>query len=63
MDVEKTNLSEKVTAELDLTLKKAVREKLQLKEELDVVMQQKVKLQKDFNELQEMYNKQVRLNL
>ena len=60
MEVERTNLSQKVTAELDLTLKKAVKEKLQIQQEMGIVLESKDKLQRDFDELQEMYNKQVR---
>ena len=63
MEVERTNLSQKVTAELDLTLKKAVKEKLQIQQEMGIVLESKDKLQRDFDELQEMYNKQVRQNI
>jgi uncharacterized protein (DUF1800 family) len=63
VDVEKTNLSQMVTAELDSTLKKAVKDKLQIKKDMDIVVDSKTKLQRDFDELQEMYNKQVRSNM
>lgn len=63
VEVEKTNLSQKVSAELDNTLKKAVRDKIQMKKELDIVVDAKEKLQREFDELQEMYNKQVRQNI
>ena len=63
VELEKTNLSQKVTAELDFTLKKAVKEKLELKKEMEIVTESKTKLQRDFDELQEMYNKQVRGNM
>jgi hypothetical protein len=39
-------LSDKVSAELDFTLKQAVREKVQIKIDLDKVVQDKNKLQK-----------------
>ena len=51
MEVERTNLSQKVTAELDLTLKKAVKEKLQIQQEMGIVLESKDKLQRDFDEL------------
>ena len=63
VEVEKTNLSQKVTRELDDTLKKAVREKLAVEDEMRVVIESKKKLQRDFDELQDMYNKQVKLNM
>jgi hypothetical protein len=34
VEMEKTNLSQKVTAELDSTLKKAVREKIKIEQEM-----------------------------
>jgi hypothetical protein len=39
VEVEKTNLSQKVTSELDFTLKKAVKEKLQIKKDMDIVLE------------------------
>jgi hypothetical protein len=60
VEVERTNLSQKVTAELDSTLKKAVKDKLSVQQEMSIVLESKDKLQRDFDELQEMYNKQVR---
>lgn len=44
VELEKTNLSQKVTAELDFTLKKAVKEKLELKKEIEIVVESKTKL-------------------
>jgi hypothetical protein len=46
-----------VTSELDFTLKKAVKEKLQIKKDMEIVVESKSKLQRDFDELQEMYNR------
>ena len=63
VEVERTNLSQKVTAELDSTLKKAVKDKLSVQQEMSIVLESKDKLQRDFDELQEMYNKQVRQNI
>jgi hypothetical protein len=37
VEVEKTNLSQKVTSELDFTLKKAVKEKLQIQKDMEKV--------------------------
>jgi DNA-binding transcriptional MerR regulator len=51
VEEEKTNLSQKVTAELDFTLKKAVKEKLQIKKDMEVSLEANAKLQKDFDNL------------
>ena len=63
VQIEKTNLSQKVTQELDSTLKKAVKEKVKIQQEMEMEIEGKKKLQRDFDELQEMYNKQVRQNI
>jgi hypothetical protein len=63
VEVEKTNLSQKVTAELDSTLKKAVREKIQIQQEMELVVEANKQLQNKLDLMQENYNKQVRLNL
>lgn len=44
VEQEKKNLSDKVSAELDFTLKQAVREKVQIKIDLDRVVGEKSKL-------------------
>ena len=49
-----------MTQELDSTLKKAVKEKVKIQQEMEMEIEGKKKLQRDFDELQEMYNKQVR---
>lgn len=53
---EKKNLQEKVTAELDFTLKQAVKEKHQIKDDLNSAQQEKDELQKEYDDLVEMYN-------
>ena len=50
-------MSDKVSAELDATLKQAVREKVEIKIQLDSVEKEKAKIMKDYVELQDMYNK------
>jgi len=57
VEQEKKNLSDKVSAELDATLKQAVREKVEIKIQLDSVEKEKAKIMKDYVELQDMYNK------
>lgn len=44
VEKEKRNLSDKVSAELDFTLKQAVREKVEIKVHLDKVTNEKNKL-------------------
>ena len=57
VEQEKKNLSDKVSAELDATLKQAVREKVEIKIQLESVEKEKAKIMKDYVELQDMYNK------
>ena len=57
VEQEKKNLSDKVSAELDATLKQAVREKVEIKIQLENVEKEKAKIMKDYVELQDMYNK------
>lgn len=52
---EKKSLSDKVSAELDHTLKQAVREKVQTKQDLEAILDGKDKLQKEYDNLREMY--------
>lgn len=56
VEKEKRNLSDKVSAELDNTLKKAVEEKVHIKVELDKVTAEKGKIQREYLELQDLYN-------
>lgn len=53
---EKRSLSDKVSAELDQTLKQAVREKVETKKQLENVNAAKDKLQREYDDLVEMYN-------
>lgn len=53
---EKKTLSDKVSAELDATLKQAVRERVETKKQLAQVQLEKEKLQKEYDDLFEMYN-------
>lgn len=55
VDKEKKSLSDKVSAELDSTLKMAVREKVIIKQQLDKIELDKRTLQKQYDDLQEMY--------
>jgi chromosome segregation ATPase len=53
---EKRSLSDKVSAELDYTLKQAVREKVETKQQLEAVNASKDKLQREYDDLVDMYN-------
>lgn len=53
---EKKSLSDKVSAELDYTLKQAVREKVEMKKQLESVSEAKEKLQREYDDLVDMYN-------
>lgn len=55
MEKEKRNLSDKVSSELDFTLKKAVEEKVKIKVDLDKVTEEKNKIHREYVELQDMY--------
>jgi hypothetical protein len=55
VEKEKRNLSEKVSSELDFTLKKAVEETVKIKKDLDRVTQERTKIQREYVELQDMY--------
>jgi len=56
VEKEKRNLSDKVSAELDATLKQAVKEKVELKIEFDKQAASKIQLEREYQELQDMYN-------
>ena len=55
VEMEKRNLSDKVSAELDSTLKQAVKEKVEIKMELDEMRKQMRDQQQEYQELQDMY--------
>ena len=55
MEKDKKSLSDKVSAELDSTLKMAVREKVIIKQQLDKIELDKRTLQKQYDDLQDMY--------
>jgi len=52
---EKRTLSDKVSAELDATLKYAVKEKVEIKRELDEVKEERDRLQREYEDLVAMY--------
>lgn len=56
VQLEKRSLSDKVSAELDYTLKQAVREKVEIKKQLEGVNEAKEKLQREYDDLVDMYN-------
>lgn len=56
VDIEKKNLSDKVSAQLDSTLKQAVREKVEVSVELQKSQKEKLAAEKQYQELQDMYN-------
>jgi len=51
VEKEKKNLQDKVSAELDSTLKQAVKERVETKLELEMVQKAKSKVEKDYQEL------------
>lgn len=53
---EKRTLSDKVSAELDSTLKYAVKEKVEIKRELDEVKEDRDRLQREYEDLVGMYD-------
>lgn len=56
VQAEKKNLTEKVSAELDTTLKQAVKEKEEMKQQLEDAKTDKEKLQNDYDDMLENYN-------
>ena len=52
---EKRTLSDKVSAELDATLKYAVKEKVEIKRELDEVKDNRDRIQREYEDLVTMY--------
>jgi hypothetical protein len=56
VEKEKRDLSDKVSSELDFTLKKAVEEKVKIKIDLDKMTAEKNKIQREYVELQDMYS-------
>lgn len=56
VQMEKRSLADKVSSELDVTLKQAVREKVEIKKQLEEVNKDKDKLQHEYDDLVDMYN-------
>lgn len=54
--MEKRSLADKVSSELDVTLKQAVREKVEIKKSLEQVNKEKDKLQLEYDDMVEMYD-------
>ena len=54
--MEKRSLADKVSSELDVTLKQAVREKVEIKKQLEKVNKDKDKLQLEYDDMVEMFN-------
>jgi len=53
---EKRTLSDKVSAELDATLKYAVKEKVEIKRELDEIREDRDRIQREYEDLVTMYD-------
>lgn len=56
VELEKRSLSDKVSAELDQTLKQAVKEKVTINKELDKVTSTKNMLDRNYEDLREQYD-------